>query len=80
MIASEQAAMIAPPRPCIARAPISISGSERDAARERREPEQEQRRDERAALPEEVGGATAEHQKARERDRVGVDDPLQFGR
>ena len=50
------------------------------AAGQRGEPEQEQRQDEHAALPEVVGGATAEHQEARERDRVGVDDPLQFGR
>ena len=36
--------------------------------------------DERPALAEVVGGAAAEHQEAGERDRVGVDDPLQVGR
>ncbi len=51
-----------------------------DAAGERGEPEHEQRHHEHPALPEVVGGAPAEHQEARERDRVGVDDPLQFGR
>ena len=36
--------------------------------------------DEHPALAEVVGGAPAEHQEAGERDRVGVDDPLQLGR
>jgi hypothetical protein len=50
------------------------------ATGQRREREHEQRQDEYAALPEVIGRSAAEHQEARERDRVGVDDPLQFGR
>ena len=80
MIASEHAAIRAPARPCTARAPIEHLAVRRDAARQRGEPEQEQRRHEHPALAEVVGGAPAEHQEARERDRVRVDDPLQFGR
>ncbi len=52
----------------------------REAAGERREREHAQRQHEHPALAEVVGGAAAEHQEAGERDRVGVDDPLQFGR
>ena len=80
MIASEDAAIRAPARPCTARAPISNPRSGRDAARQRGEPEQDQRHDEHPALPEVIGRAAAEHQEAREGDRVRVDDPLQVGR
>ena len=56
------------------------AAARREAARQRRDREQDQRRRERPPLPEVVGGAAAEHQEARERDRVRVDDPLQVSR
>jgi hypothetical protein len=68
--------MIAPPRPCSADQHLLRL---RRPANQRREREHEQPGDERPALAEQVGGAPAEHQKAGERDRVGVDDPLQVG-
>jgi hypothetical protein len=52
MIASEDAAISAPARPCPARAPISGSAVRRDAAGQRGEREQQQRRDEHPALAE----------------------------
>ena len=45
-----------------------------------REREQEQARDEGAPLAEQVGRAPAEHEQARERDRVRVHDPRQIDR
>ena len=80
MIASEQAAIRAPPTPCAARASDQRRAVRREPAGQRGEPEHEQRHDEHAALAEVVGRAAAEHQEAGERDRVGVDYPLQFRR
>ena len=75
--ASDAAAMIAPPRPCSARAPTSISWvcaapPMSEASANMSSPVTNVRR-----LAEQVGGTPAEHQKSGERDRVGVDDPLQ---
>ena len=50
------------------------------AADQRGGGEQQQPEDEHAPAAEEVGGAAAEQQEARERQRVGVDDPLQVDR
>ena len=80
MIASEHAAISAPPRPCTARAPTSISWPGAAPPASEASPNSISASDEHPALPEVVGGAAAEHQEARERDRVGVDDPLQFRR
>ena len=76
-IDSEAGAMTAPPRPCAARAAISSACAVGEPAGERREREQGQPADEHAPAAEHVGGAAAEQQEAGERDRVGVDDPLQ---
>ncbi len=51
----------------------------RQAAGQRREREQRQARDEHDPPAEQVGGAAAEQQEARERHRIGVHDPLQVG-
>jgi FtsZ-interacting cell division protein ZipA len=56
------------------------STARRGAAGQRGQREQNQRRDERPALPEVIGRAATEHQEARERDHIGVDNPLQVGR
>ena len=48
-----------------------------EPAGERGEREQRQPEDEHAPAPKQVSGAAAEQQEAGERDRVGVDDPLQ---
>ena len=48
-----------------------------EAAGERGEREEHQPEDEHPPATEQVGGAAAEQQEAGERDRVGVDDPLQ---
>ena len=80
MIASEQAAISAPAMPCRARAPISTPWLGAAPPTSEASAEQQQRQHERAPLPEVVGRAPAEHQEAGERDRVGVDDPLQAGR
>ena len=81
MIASELAAISAPPKPwnrarddqrvLVRREPAGERGDARTAT---------SASDERPALPEVVGCAAAEHQEAGERDRVGVDDPLQVRR
>ena len=52
----------------------------RATARQRRQPEQDQRGHEHTPLSEPVRGAATEHQEPRERDRVGVDHPLEIGR
>ena len=49
----------------------------RQPAGQRGEREQHQTGDEHSPAPEQIGGAAAQQQEARERDRVGVDDPLQ---
>jgi hypothetical protein len=51
-----------------------------DAACQRGDREEAERRDEHAPLAEMIGRASTEQQEARERDRVRVDDPLQVGR
>ncbi len=52
----------------------------REAAGERGQREQQERRHERAPLPEVIAGPPPEHQEAGERDRIRIDHPLQFGR
>ena len=80
MIASDEAAMNAQLKPCTPRAMTSIALVCAAPPAERGQREQDQRGDEHPALPELVGRPAAEHQEAGERDRVGVDDPLQLGR
>ena len=67
----------APPSPCNARAPSSRPRVSASAQASEDEGEQGGAREEHAAAPEQVGAASAEHQKAGERERVGVHDPLQ---
>ena len=80
MIASELAAINAAARPCTARAPTSTPWVGATPPISEVIPNSDQRRYERAALPEEIGRATAKHQEAGERDRIRVDDPLQVRR
>ncbi len=51
----------------------------RDTAKQRGEAEQQEREDERTSLAPVIGRTAAEHEEARERDRIGVDHPLQVG-
>ena len=79
MIASVAGDTTAPPKPWSARAPISIaresaSAHASEASTNRAVPATNTRR-----RPSRSADATAEHQEAREGDRVGVDDPLQAG-
>ena len=79
MIASVAGETTAPPKPWSARAPISSAARVGQRAGERGEHEQRRPGEEHAPATEQVGGPPAEHQEAREGDRVGVDDPLQAG-
>ena len=69
--------MIAPPKPCSARAPTSSAARVGQRAGQRGEREQRGAGQEHAPAAEQVGGAAAEQQEAGEGQRVGVDDPLQ---
>ena len=55
-------------------------GGLREATHQARHGEQDEAEEEHPTPAEEVGGAPAEEQEAREREDVGVDDPLQAGR
>ena len=72
---SATAETTAPPRPCTARATISIScelasPQASEASGEQRDADQEQ-----PPVPEEVAQPAAEQQEAAEGEQVGVDDP-----
>ena len=60
-----------------ARGDQQVAWSVGEPAGQRGEREQHQPGDEHAPAPEQVSRAPAEQQEAGERDRVGVDDPLQ---
>ena len=72
---SATAETTAPPSPCTARAPTSISCVCRQAARERGEREERDADQEQAAVAEEVAEPAAEQEEAAEREQVGVHDP-----
>ena len=79
MIDSVAGETTAPPNPCSARAPISSPRESASAQASEENANSAVPGDEHAPASEQVGGAAAEHQEAGERDRVGVDDPLQAG-
>ena len=76
-IDSEAGAITAPPRPWTARAAISTPWLSANPPASEASANSTRPDDEHAPAAEQVGGAAAEQQEAGERDRVGVDDPLQ---
>ena len=70
-------ATTAPPRPWNARATIKLALALGQATGQRRRGEQQEPDEQHPLVPEQVRRAPAEQQEAGERDRVGVDDPLQ---
>ena len=79
MIDSVAGDSTAPLKPWSARAAISRLARVGERAPERGQREQRGADEEHAAAAEQVGRAPAEHQEAGERQRVGVDHPLQAG-
>ena len=76
-IESAAGEMIAAPRPCTPRAPISEASLQARPASSEPTREDGEAGDEHAAAPEQVGRAAAEQQEAAEDERVGADHPLQ---
>ena len=77
--ASEVANIIAPPMPCKPRARFSNSGVVGEAAEQRGDGEDAEADHEHPPPPEQVGERAGRQQQRGERQRVGVDDPLQVG-
>ena len=71
--------MMAPPTPCTARARLSMSGRGRQPADQRGDREDDQADGEDLAPPVDVAGHARGEQEGGQRQRVGVDDPLQVG-
>ena len=81
MIDSAAGETSAAPRPCSARAAISIPDEVREPAQQRRDVENSTTPARKIRLrPMQVAGPAAEQQEAAEQQRVAVDDPLQVGR
>ena len=76
-IESAAGEMIAAPRPCRARAPISEASLQAKPASSERDREHDEADDEDPSAAEQVGGAAAEQQEPAEDERVGADHPLQ---
>ena len=77
MIESAAGEMIAAPKPCTARAPISTPSDHASPQRNDAIVKTVDADEEHAAPSEQVGGASAEQQEAAEGDRVGGDHPLE---
>ena len=76
-IESAAGEMIAAPRPCIARAPISEASLQARPASSEPAANSHEPDEEHAPPAEQVGGAPAEEEEAAEDERVGADHPLQ---
>ena len=76
-IESAAGEMIAEPRPCSAREPISAPSLQARPDSSEATREDDEAGEEDATASEQVGGAPAEQQEAAEEQRVGADDPLE---
>ncbi len=79
MIESVAGATIAPPNPCSARAAISRLRESASAHASEDSVNSATPDEEHSPAAEQVGRAAAQHQESGERQRVGVDHPLQAG-